>query len=145
MTNHPQNLVNLYRAFYRADSDYRPSAKKCVQPLYDACEIICRSDSALRSPEMLIDLISGHTAKLMQQIHGEHGALGRWVIADLAAERQAIIEFATYLVQEVFYGSFNGDLARFIGKQRGYLENACEYLYRMAQDAENAARKQVEV
>ena len=136
--NHPQNLVNLYRA----DKDYQPSARKCVQPLYDACEIICRSDLALRSPEMLIDSIAGHIAKLMQQIHGSGGgALGRWVIPNLVQERQAILKFSTYLVHEVFYESFNGDLARFSGKQRGYLEDTCELLYRIAQDAENTKEK----
>lgn len=139
--NHPQKIVDLYRAFYRAESNYRPSARKCVQPLYDACEIICRSDPALRSPEMLIDMIAGHTAKLMQQIHAGHGALGKWVISDLAQERQAILQFATYLVKDVFYGSFNGDLGRFSGKQRGYLEDTCEFLYRTAQDSENMSTR----
>jgi CRISPR-associated protein Csc3 len=135
---HPEQLVELYRTFYRADKDYQPSARKCIQPLYEANEIICRSDSATRTPDALIDVIAGRIGKLMQQIHVST-ALGRWVLQG-TQERQAILEFATYLVNEVFYGSFNGDLGRFAGRQRGYIEDACEFIYRRMQDAENVQK-----
>lgn len=134
---HPERLVELYRTFYRADKDYQPSARKCIQPLYEANEIICRSDST-RTPEDLRDAIAGRVAKLMQQVRAST-ALGRWVLQG-AEERQAILDFSTYLVSEVFYGSFNGDLGRFAGKQRGYIEDACEFIYRRMQDAENARK-----
>lgn len=134
---HPERLVELYRAFYRADKNYQPSTRKCIQPLYEANEIICCSDST-RTSEALRDAIAGRIAKLMRQIHN-NTALGHWVLQD-AEERQAILEFATYLVNEVFYGCFNGDLGRFAGKQRGYLEGACEFLYRVNQDKENARK-----
>ena len=134
---HPERLVELYRTFYKADKNYNPSARKCIQPLYEANEIICASDST-RSADYLIDAIAGRIAKLMQQVHG-NTALGRWILQG-AEERQAILEFATYLVNEVFYGAFGGDLGRFAGKQRGYLEDACEFLYRLKQDQENAQR-----
>lgn len=135
--NHPQRLVELYRAFYRADKAYQPSAKKCIQPLYEACDIICRSDSSLRSPDMLSEMIAGRISKIMEQIHAGSGSLGRWIISDREQERQAILDFAQYLVVEVFYGSFNGDTGRFAGKQRGYLEDTCEFIYRTMQDDEN--------
>jgi CRISPR-associated protein Csc3 len=134
---HPEQLVKLYRAFYRANRDYQPSARKCIQPLYEANEIICRSNST-HTPESLRDMIAGRVAKLMQQIHAST-ALGQWVLQG-SEERQAILEFANYLVDEVFYESFNGDLGRFAGKQRGYLEDACEFIYRTMQDAENAQK-----
>lgn len=134
---HPERLVELYRVFYKADKDYQPSARKCIQPLYEANEIICRSDSS-HTPVVLRYAIAGRVNKLMQQIHS-NTALGRWVLQG-AAERQAILEFADYLINEVFYGSFNGDLGRFAGKQRGYLEDACEFIYRTMQDAENAQK-----
>jgi CRISPR-associated protein Csc3 len=136
MNNHPKELVELYRKFYRADRDYNPSATKCVQPVYDSCDIICRADPAIRSPEMLVEAIAGRLGKLMRQIHA-NGALGRWVISNPEEERVAILGFAQYLVNDVFYGSFNGDLGRFMGKQRGYIEDTCEFLYRIAQDEEN--------
>jgi CRISPR-associated protein Csc3 len=140
VVNHPQKLVELYRKFYRADRLYQPSARKCVQPVYDGCEIICTADSTLRNPEMLTGAIAGRIQKLMDQLHSGNGALGRWVIPDRAEERQAVLEFAQYLVNEVFYKSFNGDVGRFMGKQRGYIEDTCEFLYRTAQDEENKAK-----
>lgn len=136
--NHPQRLVDLYRAFYRADKAYQPSARKCIQPLYEAFDIICRSDSSMRSAEFLSGAVAGRISKLMEQIHAGNGALGRWVLTDRAAERQAILMFSRYLVVDVFYGSFNGDLGRFAGKQRGYLEDTCEFIYRTMQDSENS-------
>lgn len=134
--NHPQKLVELYRAFYRADKKHNPSARKTVQPVYDACEIICKFDSSVRSPEALVNAIAGEMNRLMRQVHAST-ALGYWVIPSPEQERIAILEFAQYLVNEVFYGSFGGDVARFMGRQRGYLENSCEFLYRLAQDEEN--------
>jgi CRISPR-associated protein Csc3 len=134
--NHPQKLVKLYRAFYRADKRHNPSARKTVQPVYNACEIICKFDSSVRSPETLISAIAGETDRLMRQIHAG-SALGNWVISIPEQEKIAILEFAQYLVNEVFYGSFGGDVARFQGRQRGYLENSCDFIYRLMQDEEN--------
>lgn len=139
MDNHPKKLVELYRAFYRADKYYNPSSTKCVQPVYESCDVICRADPAMRSPEMLVDAIAGRLGKLMRQIHAG-SALGKWVISDPEEERIAILEFAHYLVNDVFYRSFNGDLGRFMGKQRGYIEDTCEFLYRTAQDEENKVK-----
>lgn len=140
MINHPKKLVQLYRAFYRADSNYEISSRKAIQPLHEAINIICTCDSSIKNnPEILRDAIAGRLAKLMQQIHGQGiaGASGRYVINDSAEERKAILEFSWYLVNNVFYGAFNADLGRFAGKQRGYLENACELQYRLLQDGEN--------
>jgi CRISPR-associated protein Csc3 len=140
MNNHAVKLVELYRAFYRADKSHNPSARKSIQPLYDGYEVICRADQFLRSPETLPYVVGGQISKLMQQIRGNN-ALGRFVIADLVKERQAVFEFSKYLVIDVFYGSFDGNIARFAGKQRGFLEDTCEYLYRIAQDTENATKE----
>lgn len=136
--SYPQKLVELYRAFYRADKNYNPSARKSIQPLYEANEIICRSDSSMRSPDVLAEAIAGRLLKLMRQIHGSGGALGRWVIENPEQERQAILEFANYLVNNVFYAQFGGEIGRFSGRQRGYLEDTCEFLYRVEQDKQNA-------
>lgn len=145
MSNHPKKLVELYRAFYRADSNYEISTRKAIQPLHEANNIICTCDSSIKNnPEMLRDAIAGRLAKLMQQIHGQGiaGASGRYVIGD-SEERKAILEFSSYLVNNVFYGAFNADLGRFAGKQRGYLEDACELQYRLLQDDENKKTKTI--
>ena len=141
--NHPKKLVELYRAFYRADSNWKISARKAVQPVFEANNIICTCDTSIRnSPEMLRDVIAARIAKLMQQIHGHNmaGASGRYVISDSLEERKAILEFASYLVNDVFFGVFSGDVGRFAGKQRGLIEDTCELQYRLAQDEENKTR-----
>jgi CRISPR-associated protein Csc3 len=130
------NLVDLYRAFYKADKAYNTSARKCIQPVHEGLEIICTADVALNSPELLTNAIAGRLSKLMHQIHCGNGALGRWVITDPEEERQAILEFATALV-EVYTIDFNQDIGRLAGRQRGYIEDTCEYLYRLKQDSEN--------
>jgi CRISPR-associated protein Csc3 len=142
--NHPQNLVLLYRKFYRANKDYNPSARKSIQPVYDGLEIICRSDKAMRNLEMLVDAVAGNVAKLMRQIHGGNtaGAAGKFVLGSQEKEREAILDFAKYLVEDVFYGTFKGDIGRLDGKQRGFIEDTCEFLYRVEQDKENKAKKQ---
>ena len=135
--NKIQKVVELYREFYRADKNYNPSARKSIQPVCEACDIIVRFEPSLRSPDTLSEAIAGRLSKLMNQIHAGNGALGKYVTTDRSIERQAILTFSKYLVEEVFYGSFAGDVGSFAGKQRGYLEDTCEFIYRVLQDTEN--------
>lgn len=141
--NHPKRLVELYRAFYRADKMYNPSARKSIQPLFLANEVICTSISTMRDPDFLRDAVAGRIAKLMAQIRGGGDALGRWVCSSRSEEREAILAFADYLVSEVFYNSFSGDIGKYSGKQRGYLEDTCEFIYRSLQDQENKEKETV--
>lgn len=143
--NHPQNLVELYRKFYRAPNIYKrtsygPSARKSIQPVFDAFDILCRADSSQRNVDTLIQLIAGSISKLINRIRS-NTALGYWVIQDYAQEHQAILDFSQYVVKDIFYGSFNGDVGRFAGRQRGYLEDACEFLYRLEEDKEKTDAK----
>lgn len=135
MSNHPQKIVELYRAFYRANNI---SARKSIQPLFEANNLICTCDPCIReNPEMLRDAIAGRLSKLMQQIRSNTAA-GRFVISNVSEERRAILDFASYLANDIFHGLFNGDLGRFAGKQRGYIEDTCEYLYKLAEDEESS-------
>lgn len=136
--NHPRRLVELYRKFYRAEfkPNSRASARGATKPFHLASQIIVNTDSTLKG-QPLIDAIAARIMKLMQQCHG-NTAEGYWVIADPSLERQAIIDFAEYLVVNVFEQSFNGDRARLQGRQLGYLEDACEFVYRLEQDKEKA-------
>ena len=136
--NHPQKLVELYRRFYRAPHLYKKtsyglSARKAIQPLFEALDVICRVDSNSRDPDTLVQIICGKVASLMKRIRGG-AALGFWVIPDIIGEHQAIQEFAEYVVVEVFYKAFGGDVGRLAGRQRGYLEDACDFLYRLEED-----------
>jgi len=135
--NHPKRLVELYRAFYRADKQYDPTARKAVQPVAEGIEIIIEADPSFRNPDTLTDAVAGRLGRLMAQIHTSTGALGRWVIEDSAQEREAILAFASYLVKDVFYGAFQGRLDLFHGRQADLLRNTCELIYRQIQDKEN--------
>lgn len=134
MTHHAQQLVDLYRKFYRAKGQ-EPSSRECIQPLWNASEMIVKADIALRNPEALTDLVAGSVYKLMCDIRSS-SAPGR-VVTWESAERSAIFEFSQCFVKELFYGAFGGDIARYDGQQREILEDTCEFLYRVAQDQEN--------
>lgn len=134
--NYAQGLVDRYRAFYRAQRKLggHISTEGAIKPLKLATQILINSDSSLRG-QMLQQSIAARLMKLMQQIHGSGGAQGRWVISQESKEIEAIEEFSRYLVVEVFEKGFNSDLARLSGKQLGYLEDTCEFLYRRQEDA----------
>jgi CRISPR-associated protein Csc3 len=64
-------------------------------------------------------------------------AEGFAVISDREAERQAILTFARYFVEDLFEKAFAGDRARLAGRQLNLIRDTCEFLYRLAQDKEN--------
>lgn len=134
-TNHAAELVDRYRAFYRAQRKQSGhiSTEGAIKPLKLATDILINSDRSLRGA-MLQQSIAARLMKLMQQIHNGSGAQGQWVISNEQEELKAIEEFSRYLVVEVFEKAFNGDLARLAGRQIGYLEDTCEFLYRLAED-----------
>ncbi|MFB8797560.1 MAG: type I-D CRISPR-associated protein Cas10d/Csc3 [Microcoleus sp.] len=55
-------------------------------------------------------------------------------------EREAILEFARYFVEEVFEQSFAGDRARLAGRQINLIRDTCEFLYRLENDKDNRDR-----
>lgn len=133
--NYAQGLVNRYRAFYRAQRkpNGRISTEGAIKPLKLATQILINSDSSLRG-QMLQQSIAARLMKLMQLLHGTGGAQGQWVITQESGEIEAIEEFSRYLIVEVFEKGFNSDLARLSGRQMGYLEDTCEFLYRRQED-----------
>lgn len=130
--NYPEKIVELYSRFYLAKSKFQPSARGAIKPFCLATQIIVNADPSLEG-RGLVNAIAGRLAKLMQQCHSGT-AEGYYVILDASQERQAILEFAEYLVYELFEKAFNGDRARLQGRQLGYLEDACEFIYRTRQD-----------
>ena len=65
-------------------------------------------------------------------------AEGRWVISQREEERQAVLDFARYFVEEVFEKGFSRDRARLAGRQLNLIKDTCEFLYRLEQDKENS-------
>ncbi|MFM6021909.1 MAG: type I-D CRISPR-associated protein Cas10d/Csc3, partial [Dolichospermum sp.] len=71
-------------------------------------------------------------------------AEGRWMMNKREEERQAVLEFSKYFVEDVFEKCFKSDRARLAGRQLNLIRDTCEFLYRLADDEERKARPQDE-
>jgi CRISPR-associated protein Csc3 len=129
--NHPKKLTELYRKFYRANKQYNPKSNAVLKPIDVAAKTILEADPSFD----LVDAVAAEVFKLMQRVHNST-AEGRWVFKKREDEREAILEFAKYFVEDVFYGSFRGDRARLAGKQINLIRDTCEFLYRLEDDKE---------
>ncbi|WP_028084539.1 type I-D CRISPR-associated protein Cas10d/Csc3 [Dolichospermum circinale] len=143
--NHPQKLTELYRRFYRANKRFNPKANAVLKPIDIAADTILKADSSVFDGETLIAAVSAKIFKLMERVDSST-AEGRWVFKrnQREEERQAILEFAEYFVEEVFEKSFASDRARLAGRQLNLIRDTCEFLYRLADDEERKARPQDE-
>ncbi len=142
--NHPQKLTELYRCFYRAKQRYNPKANAVLKPIDLAAETLLKAEFNCFQGEALISVVAAEISKLMDRVHGKT-ADGRWIFKNREEERQAILEFAKYFVEDVFEKAFMGDRARLAGRQLNLIRSTCEFLYRLADDKENRDFKQTEV
>jgi len=133
--NHPQKLTELYRRFYRASKRYNPKANAVLKPIDIASKTILEADRSFS----LVFVVAAEVSKLMDRVHAST-AEGRWIFSKREEEREAILEFARYFVEEVFEQSFAGDRARLAGRQINLIRDTCEFLYRLENDKENRAR-----
>lgn len=151
--NQLRELVRLYRRFYRAKSPYaKPNA--VLKPVDEAADVILKIDKALVAEEQaLIDVVAARIAKLMTNVRrrtaeGKPTLLcidGKWKPAlSLEEERQAIYEYATFFVKDLFLETFKGDRARLAGTQLNLIRDTCDYLYRLIDDEERQGIQQPE-
>ncbi|MCT7985952.1 type I-D CRISPR-associated protein Cas10d/Csc3 [Laspinema sp. A4] len=133
--NHPKQLTELYREFYRANKRYNPKANAVLKPIDIAADTILKADPSFQG-EALVMVVAAEVFKLMDRVHSST-AEGRWIFKNREEERQAILKFAEYFVMEVFEKSFGGDRARLAGRQLNLIRDTCEFLYRLADDQEN--------
>jgi CRISPR-associated protein Csc3 len=135
--HHPKKLTELYRQFYRAKSSKGKPMKSnaILKPIDEAADTIIKADKEFFHGEVLVDAVAAKIFKLMERVHNST-AEGRWVIAHRDQEREAILEFARYFVQEVFEKSFASDRARLAGRQLNLIKDTCEFLYRLENDKE---------
>jgi CRISPR-associated protein Csc3 len=138
--NHPKNLTNLYRGFYKAKDRYRPKANAILKPIDIAAETILKAELSVFQGETLVFAVAAEVFKLMDRVRSSN-AEGRWVLNNREEERQAILTFAQYFVKDVFEDSFAGDRARLAGRQLNLIRDTCEFLYRLEQDEENQKLK----
>ncbi|AFZ37990.1 CRISPR-associated protein Csc3 (plasmid) [Stanieria cyanosphaera PCC 7437] len=140
--NHPLQLTELYRKFYRANKLYNPKANAVLKPIEIAADTILKAESTVFHGETLVHAVAAEVTKLMDRVHAST-ADGRWVFTNQERdkERQAILEFSRYFVEEVFEKSFAGDRARLAGKQINLIRDTCEFLYRLENDKDIEEKK----
>src|SRR5919199_2959118 len=105
--NHPQKLTDLYRRFYRANKRYNPKANAVLKPIDIASKTILEADRSFQC-ESLVLAVAAEVSKLMDRVHSST-AEGRWIFSKREEERQAILEFSRYFVEEVFENPFAAD------------------------------------
>ena len=135
--NHPKNLTELYRRFYRANKRFNPKANAVLKPIDIAAETILKADSCMFDGEVLTSTVAAEIFKLMERVHSST-AEGRWIMSKREEERQAVLEFARYFVEDIFDGCFKSDRARLAGRQLNLIRDTCEFLYRLEDDKENS-------
>ena len=140
--NHPKKLTQLYREFYRAKSSQGKSTKAnaILKPINEAADVILKADKEVFQGEDLVYAVAARIFTLMNRVHSST-AEGRWVIAKRDEEREKILDFARYFVEEVFEKSFAGDRARLAGRQLNLIRDTCEFLYRLENDKERRSSK----
>jgi hypothetical protein len=140
--NHVKALTELYRKFYRANKRYNPKSNAVLKPIDIAADTILKAESSVFQGETLVAAVAAEVFKLMDRVHAST-AEGRWVMSKREEERQAVLEFARYFVEDVFEKSFASDRARLAGRQLNLIRDTCEFLYRLEDDKENisGARK----
>ncbi|WP_019503799.1 type I-D CRISPR-associated protein Cas10d/Csc3 [Pleurocapsa sp. PCC 7319] len=133
--NHPLKLTELYRVFYRAKKLYSPKANAVLKPIDIAANTILKAELTVFYGETLVHAVAAEITKLMDRVHA-NTAEGTWIFTNQERdkERQAILEFARYFVEEVFEKSFSGDRARLAGRQINLIKDTCEFLYRLEND-----------
>jgi CRISPR-associated protein Csc3 len=146
-----RELTKLYRRFYRAKSQYAKS-NAVLKPIDETADVILKFDKALAScTEALIDAVAARLAKLMTNVHRRTAegmptlifVDGKWKPALTSEqERQAIYDFATFFVEQIFEGIFKGDRARLAGTQLNLIRDTCDYLYRLEDDQERRENQQ---
>ncbi|NJK74421.1 MAG: type I-D CRISPR-associated protein Cas10d/Csc3 [Oscillatoriales cyanobacterium RU_3_3] len=137
--NHPKMLTELYRKFYRANKRYNPKSNAILKPIDIASTTILKAESSVFKGETLVAAVAAEVFKLMDRVHSST-AEGRWILRNREEERQLVLEFASYFVEEVFEKSFAGDRARLAGRQINLIRDTCEFLYRLEDDRENRDR-----
>lgn len=151
--NQLRELTRLYRRFYRAKSQYaKPNA--VLKPIDEAADVLLKTDKALVPNEQaMTDVVAARIARLMTNVRRRTAegkptlALveGKWKPALTSEEeRQAIYEFATFFVKDLFEETFKGDRARLAGAQLNLIRDTCDYLYRLEDDLARQSTPQQE-
>lgn len=132
----PQHLVDLYRAFYRAEKRFNATNTDVLKPILRAKEVVLKAPRNT-NPLELTQMVFGDLCNLMQQIRNGT-AKGRYVIHQREWEQQAILAFADFFVNYLLMETFCGDRSKMTSKTGiGLIEDACSALFRLEDNKES--------
>lgn len=122
-----KTIVDKYAAFYlpKRKKSGLPSAAGATKPLRIAFDVINKNGHKMTNDELII-AISGQINNLMAQVHMSSNAEGFWLLKG-QTEKQAIREFAEYMVVEVYDKMFRRDVANLVDQQK-LIEHSCEFI-----------------
>jgi hypothetical protein len=132
----PQHLVDLYRAFYRAEKRFNATNTDVLKPIYRAKEVVLKAPRNT-NPLELTQMVFGDLCNLMGQVRNGT-AKGRYVIHQREWEQQAILAFADFFVNHLLMETFGGDRSKMASKTGiGLIEDACSALFRLEDHKES--------
>lgn len=129
--NHARRLTELYWRFYRAR---RPlNSNRILRPVTVAAKAVMNADRRIFDRDGLVDVVHGELYSFIDRVNSGRadGFVPRITVDERkVVDEAAILEFAAYFVNELFYGALNGDLSALRGKQLNLLKSAIEVIYR---------------
>ncbi|HAJ38526.1 MAG TPA: hypothetical protein DCL15_22900 [Chloroflexi bacterium] len=144
--SHARTLTELYRRFYRAKS--RASSNAILRPISVASKAVLTADRRIYlDAEGLVEIVRGELFGFIDRVASKRAdgyvphieVDGKYVV-----DEAAIQQFATYFVNDLFYGALRGDVSALRGRQLNLLKNACEVIYRDMDAQYWAERKEAE-
>jgi len=130
--SHARTLTELYRRFYRAKR--HPSANAILRPISVAAKAVLTADQRIYVDAVgLVEIVHGELSGFVERVSSKRadGYIPRVEIdGKRVFDSEAIREFATYFVYDLFYGALRGDISALRGRQINLLKNACEVIYR---------------
>ena len=130
--SHARTLTELYRRFYRAKA--RASSNAILRPISVAAKAVLTADRRIYvDAEGLVEIVRGELSGFVDRVASRRAdgyAPRIEVDGKRVIDEAAIQQFASYFVNDLFYGALRGDVSALRGRQLNLLKNACEVIYR---------------
>ena len=125
--NYPQEMVDLYAAFYRPRIRRGViTSANAVKPIDIAGKILLHPDNFDKDLDELKDSIAAENYKLMRQVHA--GTSAGCSVLRGEAEKQAIRDFAVFFVDRFFLEGCYGRRDLLSGNKFALVKHTCEFL-----------------
>jgi CRISPR-associated protein Csc3 len=130
--SHARTLTELYRRFYRAKA--RAPSNAILRPISVAAKAVLTADRRIYvDAEGLVEIVRGELLGFVDRVASRRadGYVPRIEVdGKRVIDEEAIQEFASYFVNDLFYSALRGDVSALRGRQLNLLKNACEVIYR---------------